>query len=504
MRSRALWALLAGAAAARILLAIAAMPPYAGLDEAWHVARVSFVAREHRQPTVFERSIPPYIGESIRGGRMPAFGELRERWAERVLEPPGGGLRPAIDERPFTAHDFIPYESANYEAQQPPLYYAIASPLAGGSAAGELRRLRLLSGLFALITILAAASIAQRFFGTRGVVAAVLIASLPTWITLVARASNDALACALVAVGIAITASSPRGWRIAAEALVWALAVAAKLYVWPIAIVVPVFWRMQRGSRARLAIVVLACAIAALLTMRDLSARTRNPLGHFGFDAAPTHAAAPKPIDYASIVKITLASFVWTSGQHADALRPAAMVVYVLPLIVLAVSALRRAEARRYTIVAAVAVAVFGIAQLVDLAAFIRQAHGAGQSLPLGGKEGWYWYTLAPLVIGVFAYRARFAAIWLIAWDIVITEGALFHDFAGWSSPSHPSLLFTWGPLHAPFTADLTGIGVGPLASHLLALRLIHLAFAGGLFALESRLHDRNTDFRADPHARPR
>ncbi|HEY2828787.1 MAG TPA: hypothetical protein VGJ88_01625, partial [Thermoanaerobaculia bacterium] len=184
MRTRALYALLILAAGARLLLAVAAMPPYAGLDEAWHVARVAFVAREHRQPNISERSMPPYIARSIRGEELPAFGEMRERWPSTVR---------SIVERPLTPADLAPYESANYEAQQPPLYYAITAPLAGGSAVGELRRLRLLSALFALIVILAAASLGHRYFGARGVVVAVLIASLPTWITLVIRASNDAM-----------------------------------------------------------------------------------------------------------------------------------------------------------------------------------------------------------------------------------------------------------------------------------------------------------------------
>src|SRR5947209_2232293 len=188
MRTRALYAVLIVAAGARLLLAVAAMPPYAGLDEAWHVARVAFVAREQRQPNITERSIPPYIGRAIRGEELPAFAETRV-------------VRPIVD-RPFTPADLQPYESANYEAQQPPLYYALAAKLAGGSAVGELRLLRLLSAFFALIVILAAASIGNRYFGPRGVVAAALIASLPTWITLVMRASNDAMACALAACAI--------------------------------------------------------------------------------------------------------------------------------------------------------------------------------------------------------------------------------------------------------------------------------------------------------------
>lgn len=92
--------------------------------------------------------------------------------------------------------------------------------------------------------------------------------------------------------------------------------------------------------------------------------------------------------------------------------------------------------------------------------------------------------------------RWRAAAWWLVAWDVVITEVALFHDFAGTSSVTHGSLLFRWGPLQAPFTAHLAGIGVGPLAGWTTAIRIVHLA---AFFSLESllqrmRLNDRNID----------
>src|SRR5947209_16094110 len=100
MRTRALYAVLIVAAGARLLLAVAAMPPYAGLDEAWHVARVAFVAKEHRQPNISERSVPPYIGRAIRGEELPAFGEMRQRWPSVA--------RPVVD-RPFVAADLAPY-----------------------------------------------------------------------------------------------------------------------------------------------------------------------------------------------------------------------------------------------------------------------------------------------------------------------------------------------------------------------------------------------------------
>ena len=37
------------------------LPPYAGLDEVYHVARLAFVRAEHRNPTTSESSIPPYL-----------------------------------------------------------------------------------------------------------------------------------------------------------------------------------------------------------------------------------------------------------------------------------------------------------------------------------------------------------------------------------------------------------------------------------------------------------
>ncbi|HEY2322531.1 MAG TPA: hypothetical protein VGJ82_06655, partial [Thermoanaerobaculia bacterium] len=350
-------------------------------------------------------------------------------------------------------------------------------------AVAELRRLRLFSAFFALIVILAAASLGHQYFGPRGAAVAVLIASLPTWITLVIRASNDAMACALAACAIVVSATR-KGTLL--EALLWALAIATKLYVWPIAIVALVFLRVQRGSWLRIAIVVAACAISALLTMHYLSTHTHNAFGDFGFDA-PAHSGAPQPIAWGQMAKITLASLVWTSGQHADALRPLAMLLYVVPLIALA-----RGRRSPYFAAAAFALAAFALAQAVNAAAFIRQARAAGLALPLGGKEGWYWYALAPLLICLFAKHARLAAVWLIAWDVVVTEVALFHDYAGVTSPAGRNALFTWGPLHAPFTAHLGSIGVGPFAAHLAALRLVHIAAVGVLFALESTLHDRH------------
>ena len=472
------------------------------------MARLAFVREEHRNPTIAEPSVPPYVASSMRGnGAMPAFASMRDRWPAVVASR----NRRIVVDRPFTASDLRPFVAWNYEAQQPSLYYTAAAPLGGGSAVRELRAWRLAAALFALAIVIATAAVAFRWFGTRGILAAAMIVSMPTWLTLVLRAGNDAPACALAAIAIAISASAPRRViGIVAEAVAWAAAVAMKLYVWPIAIVFPLFWRIQRGSRWRLAAVTFPALVVAGLTARDLASRTLNPLGDFGFDSVP-HTAAAVPIDWFAMVKIEIASFIWTSGQHADALKSGAMLLYFGPIAiavcVATVMSLRRTAAgdpaRRALAVAFAAVVTFAIAQLVNAGAFVRQARAAGLALPLGGKEGWYWYTLAPLFAGVFLSlvmrRWRVVAFWIVAWDVVITESALFHDWAGTASPAQPSILFRWGPFHAPFTASLDGIGIGPLTSHLVLLRFVHLGALAALFALESFLHTAEDDDRNAP-----
>jgi hypothetical protein len=197
--------------------------------------------------------------------------------------------------------------------------------------------------------------------------------------------------------------------------------------------------------------------------------RTRNPLGLFAFDPSGVHLTS---IRVSEMLKIWIATFAWTSGPHFDALRPLAIALYLLPIGVAV--AWSRARA-----VACWAVAAFALAQIINAAAYARSAQSG---LPAGGKEGWYWYALAPIVVPFFLTRFRALALWIVAWDVLITEVALFHDYSGATSPLHPTALFRWGPWHWPFTAQLDGIGVGPFVAAIVMLRLIHLAAFGLLW----------------------
>src|SRR5437870_2851661 len=173
------------------------MPPYAGLDELYHVARLAFVLEEQRNPTTAEPSVPPDLEATLerKWDAVPSFALLQRDWHPQPLR-----------DRPVTTG---PYARPNYEAQQPSLYYSLVAPLARPfprTVLTQLRVWRFASVVFALIAIVATATIGERWWGRSGLVAAALVAFIPTWETLVTRASNDAFACALVAVAVAVTA----------------------------------------------------------------------------------------------------------------------------------------------------------------------------------------------------------------------------------------------------------------------------------------------------------
>lgn len=465
-----LWLLLAVAAAARLLMQCAAMPPYAGLDEAYHVARFAFVAEEGRNPRIDEKSIPPYIARSI--AAQPGFAAA---WPVRTAE---------LTDRRLTAEDRKPYTAPNYEAQHPSLYYSLAARLMPRTTQlEELRFLRLASVLFAWITVLATAFIGVRVAGAAGLLAGALLVAVPTWETLVVRASNDAFACAAIAVAFAISFTapkSPRGWIV--EALAWALALATKLYAWPASVGVFALWFAQRAPWKRRFTVMGFGAVAVALTLFELATRTRNPLGLFMFDPARA-AASVTPIRWIEMAKITIASFAWTSGAHLNALRPLAIALYLAPLLLIVVVYARN----RLAVVCLAAAIAFAIAQLANVFAYARLA---SDGLPAGGKEGWYWYTLAPLWFGVLVALAlkhapRAVAIsavaWLVGWDVLITEGALFQDYAGITSAAHGDALFRWGGRSLPFTYSLGHAAVGPLTGIVTELRVVYVVMVGML-----------------------
>lgn len=489
--------LLAIAGGARILLQLAATPPYAGLDEIYHVARVNFVLNEHRNPTAREPSVASYLHESLalEEGVLPDFVKAAPQWQKMVAS---GYRLPAS--APVAKEKRTTYLTSNYQAQQASLYYWIAAPVVSvfsdGSRISELRTLRLFSALFAWIAILATGLIGFTLAGVRGVAASSILFLFPTWQTLMIRASNDALAVSALAVALWLTILGSRR-LLTVEAVVWSVALMAKLFTWPALIVLPIVWRQQRAGKTRIAIVSLLCLTAIVGTSLELRSRTGVAVGLEAFNEPSAERAAEQPIAYGEMVKITISSAIWMSGQHNNALTAKGMALYVLPPFVatmlLLVLAPPKGEQRIWAFVAIAALGAFALAQVFHASAHIRNAKLLGEVLPAAGKEGWYWFALASLVIGTVLaplfrrVRCAFLALaigWLLIWDMLITEGALFRDYAGLTSPASPAMLFRWGPapvLSLELSHALDGLVVGPLAGWIVVLRASSII---GLFVL--------------------
>ena len=490
MRRLTPWLLLALVAAARIHLQMAAMPPYAGLDEIYHVARLAFVREEDRQPSMTEPSVPAYLQASLNGAEesLPVFGELRERWPDVVAARQH--LLPA-------APSIVkPYFAANYEAQHPSLYYWVAYWVGAslpriGSPLRELQIWRGFSAVCAFLTVMVVGAIGYHIAGNWGLLAAGLLTVLPTWLTLTVRVSNDALACLLLAAAVYATLRAKTG----AEAILWAAAFAVKLYTWPVAIILPILWRVQRARPERWIAVVVMGTISVVATVLTLASRTNNPLGLFTFDPAPSGVSTA--LDYGLMLRIFIATFAWTSAQHFNALRPLAIAIYLLPVVVLLAATWIRSRKQnaKWFWVCVAAIAAFAGAQVVNILAYARTAVNG---LPAGGKEGWYWYSLAPLGIGIaltlaLRHMPRAAAIalvvWMLSWDVMIQEGAQLQDFAGLTRATQGDALIRWGPRRfvLPHQLNLERMSVGPGVGLLEADRIAHIAALMGLLGFALR-----------------
>ncbi|MGE5412967.1 MAG: hypothetical protein ACM3NW_02240, partial [Syntrophomonadaceae bacterium] len=355
--------------------------------------------------------------------------------------------------------------------------------------------------------------LAARWWGRVGFLAGLLLVATPTWITLVARAGNDALACAALAVALLFSAGPDGGWAArAAEAGTWFVAAATKLYAWPAALLLPLVWPKDT-SRSRRIVVVAAVAVAVTLTAIDLNARNENPTGKFelrapgaaalSFDSLRRLAGHPW-LEYA---KAFVASAIWTSGPHADFLRKAGVVLFLAPWILLVaagIAARRDLPRRRLALLLAAAV-VFAVAEFGQAWGAIRQSLLAPAPMPSVGLAGWYVHAFDPIWFGAglgFAIAASRRRGWTVLLaaslagallaDLLVTEGALFPAFAGLSSPKAPGALFRWGggdPWQALVRLGRVGVGLSsPWVA--VGLRAVEIAAFAALTALGLRRSD--------------
>lgn len=503
---RFLFALVLIAAAARLALQILAMPAYAGMDEIFHVARYSFVFEEGHNPGVNEPSIAPRYIASIDGnpGFPPDFAFRAKEWRWRVDEAPFAD--------PIALSGTVgPNSRTNYEAQQASFAYSLLAPLEGLLAPrtmlSELMLLRWAACAVALLAVAATAALAARQFGRLGLLAAALLCAVPTWIALVARAGNDAVACGFLSLAIAL-GFSPRITKGSTliEGLVWSAAFLTKLTAWPAAALLGLQSLLRRDLFRRRSMVLLTfLGAAALVTIHDLGQRTGIAIGSQSFSAPKAAMAGPAPgiaaFDFAASLRILMASFMWPGAQHGNALRPLGMLLFAGPLAAIACLGLARARRsprlRRWHLLAGSTLLAFAVAQGANAYGFVTRAKQAGKALSDGGFEGWYVWTLGIVLVGIVlssAFRGlrnrplllALFVVWLLAWDVVIHEGALFRDFAGLTSGDLPGLIFRWtGPVSISDMLERLSRASASQAPPWLfvVLRSIHFAATLGLLA---------------------
>lgn len=459
-RSLTLLLLVFAAAFSRLLLQAVAMPPYAGLDEAYHVARAWFVSHEGRNPSRVEPSIPKYLERSIETEPSApwSFAALGPRWPEAVATRRSPWPNPRIEVDGGTL-----FAGVNYQAQHPSAYYSLAgaalSLAPGRRQLDELLLLRVLSALLGALGVVSAALIGARIYGRPGLLGGALLGSFPTWITLVGRTANDPLAIA--AAGFAIFLALRRRGGLGStllEACLWSLAIATKATIWPLLVAIPLAAVTRAWPVRRIGIVAGSACLSLALTTLDLQQRTGSLLGDQGLtgkqgaqSSTPGSAAIPK------MMKVFVASAIWPGAQHGNALTVFGMAAFTLPLIILLGGmALRRLRRVRELPMLLGVCGAFAIAQGVHAWGFIREAVHHGRPEPLGGFEGWYLWSLGPLVLPLlvgWAFRLPrgrtvwpvLFVVWTVAWDIGIHEGGLFRDYSGETTPASRSLVFRWG-----------------------------------------------------------
>lgn len=210
------------------LILLGVTPPFAAPDEAAHFRYIQYVATHHALPI-----------QHARMGRTPA-----------------------------------------YEDYQPPLYYAVSTPMYAvghwftGNDVGALRVLRYTSLLWWLVTFACAVALVRRlgYDGTLpGTVAIGLVAVLPTYIALSTDVTNDGLAIALSTATLMVAAKPVTRCSAVTLGTLVGCALLTKLTAIALLPTVVALLCLRRVSARRLCLIgIIAAAIVAPFLIRNL------------------------------------------------------------------------------------------------------------------------------------------------------------------------------------------------------------------------------------------
>ncbi len=455
--------LLTAAFLCRGLFFALALPGGDPLDETFHFAYACFLAETGRVPGAGEPSIPAEFQRAA--ATLPAsYPGPPLSWKDYSLLPEERRLalrREAYGYRSVERRLFL---EANYETQQPPLYYGMAAILLNlfprAHFSTRLVAVRLFSALVAAFAVPLTYVFLRRLLPKRSALAATAaFVAFPGIGVFVGRFTNDALALPVAAALLSVFVETARGrlspGRTAALAALLAAGLWTKLYfllLLPAALlaVLPALRGRRSGAWQR-ALLAPACAFLLCLPwMAHQKSQTGDWLGLFASKQATSlgvgilgrFRALPEVLTprFAIVFGRT---FLWPGTRSASGAPAAVAVLLTLTLLFLLIASNRAGVARsqqrqRAWWAGGFAIAIFLIGQLAYASTYAAVARARGHA-PSAGPDGWYLLLLFPVVLSAGcafgrAIRGRlfiFATALFLAAEGLMTFGVLPGVYGG-------------------------------------------------------------------------
>ena len=187
------------------LSTIAMLPPFEGFDEPGHYSYLQQIAETGAWPRHGD-PMSADVDDVLKVA--PTAAAMGPRWSYQSFATAESGVvaagRDAIHGQPSTPHVWRPGSIVNWEAQHPPLYYALLAPAyrwsAGWSFGARLLLLRAISYTLAWAALVLASLGAVRYAGRSRLPPSIVILAptlwplmLPMWFPEMARLGNDSL-----------------------------------------------------------------------------------------------------------------------------------------------------------------------------------------------------------------------------------------------------------------------------------------------------------------------
>lgn len=377
-RVRILFILLAG----RLIFHALYVPVYEGPDEPFHLGRAATIADDSLRDGILGDRLPVAIASSIRAhpcgpdlGRKFGCPPFRRGGAFNVLGP--------------DSRDGPPLSVVNYEAHQPPLYYAASAPILApiSSPVSRILAMRLVS----VLLVLAAIAFPMRRLAAGHPesvsVAVLLFLLLPGAAEALSRVSNDAAIFLWTAVIVERLCSRSR-----ASVIVLLIAVGPllKLTAFPVvALAVSALWLGHRRSAAVIGSVA-SLSVFCVQMLRGWSWGGTYELNRVTRAAGPD---VPSAMGLLRSIYGFVKTVFWLGGWSGFRAPSILVLCWFVVLLVLAVRQLHRSDGRRFEVPPIAHAAGAGVAAAGFIVMAVLNAKLFGQ---WGGLGGWYVWAWTP------------------------------------------------------------------------------------------------------------